>query len=144
MAERVDRIPEPNTITPIPSYYVTPVWEKAEPLVRKAIDYVDSGYRSEDILKRLVTSEMQLWIVNEYEAAAVTMLSIYPQFKSCLVVALAGDNLDSWFDDLMSKIEDWADMMGCKYVEEYGRKGWQRVGAHRGYEHVWTVMRKTL
>ena len=131
-------------ITPIPSYYVTPVWERVAHLVRPAIEYVDSGFSEDDVLNRLNISDMQLWVVNDYQAACVTQIVVYPQHKSCLVVALGGEGMTEWFDELMDEVEEWARQMGCRYVEEYGRKGWQRVGAARGYEQVYTVCRKAI
>ena len=131
-------------ITPIPSYYVTSIWPNAKHHIQAAIEYVDSGYTPDDILKKLIGSDMQLWIIGDYQAAAVTMLNIYPQHKSWLVVAVGGEGMDEWFDDLMETIEGWASKMGCKYVEEYGRKGWRKVGATRGYEETYVVMRKQV
>jgi len=131
-------------VTPVPSYYVTPVWKRVQPLIASAVERMDSGYRAIDIHNKLLTGDMQLWVIGDYQAVAVTQIAIYPQFKACIVVAMAGDGLTEWFDDIMGAIEGWAAAMGCRYVEEYGRKGWAKVGAARGYEHVYTVMRKAL
>lgn len=87
---------------------------------------------------------MQLWIVDDYRAACVTQIVVYPQHKACLVVALGGEGMDEWFDELMEAVETWARGMGCRYVEEYGRKGWARIGAKRGYEPVYQVLRKAV
>lgn len=87
---------------------------------------------------------MQLWVVDDYRAACVTQIVVYPQHKVCLVVALGGEGMDEWFPELMDTVEEWARQVGCRYVEEYGRKGWQKVGSKRGYEQVYTVMRKAV
>lgn len=130
-------------ITPIPSYYVGIVWDKVAHLVERAIGHVDSGFLPDDILARLVSSDMQLWVIGEYRAACITQIVVYPQHKTCLVVALGGDGLSEWFDELMDEIESWASQMGCKFVEEFGRPGWQKIGKARGYSQVYTVMRKS-
>ncbi len=131
-------------ITPIPSYYVSVVWPRVAHLIRPAIEYVDSGFSEADILGKIIVSDMQLWVVDSYRAAAVTQIVVYPQHKTCLVVALGGEGMAEWFDELMGTIESWAAGMGCKYVEEYGRKGWEKVGAKRGYKPIYTVMRRSL
>ncbi len=131
-------------ITPIPSYYVSVVWPKVAHLIRPAIEYVDSGFTEADIYGKILVSDMQLWVVGDYQAAAVTQIILYPRHKTCLVVALGGDGIEEWFDELMGTIEDWSKEMGCTYVEEFGRKGWERVGSERGYERIYTVMRKTV
>jgi hypothetical protein len=120
------------------------MWPRVVELLRPAIEYVDSGFSDVDILRRLQTSDMQLWVIGEYQAACVTQIIVYPQHKTCLVVALGGEGLEEWFDELMSTIETWAQELGCKYVEEYGRKGWARVGKRRGYAETYTVMRKAI
>lgn len=131
-------------ITPIPSYYVSIIWPKVVHLLRPAIEYVDSGFDEADILGKVMVSDMQLWVVGDYQAAAVTQVIVYPKHKACLVVALGGDGMSEWFDELMDTVEAWAKDMGCRYVEEYGRKGWARVGAKRGYEQIYSVMRKSI
>jgi len=87
---------------------------------------------------------MQLWIAGDYQAIAVTQIQIYPQHKTCLIVAMAGEGMDEWFENLVCTIETWAKQMNCKYVEEYGRPGWKRVGAPLGYSQVYAVMRKQI
>jgi len=131
-------------ITPIPSEYVGQVWPRVSHHVMAAVDYVDSGFNERDIVKRLLTRDMQLWVVGEYQAACVTQITIYPQHTVCMVVALGGDGLVEWFDELMGTIESWAKEQGCKYVEEFGRKGWRKVGAKRGYKETYLVMRKQV
>lgn len=131
-------------ITPIPSYYITPVWGHVSELIQSAVEYVDSGYLADDVRKALTVSEMQLWIAGDYQAIAVTQIQIYPQHKTCLIVAMAGEGMDEWFDELLGTVEEWAGKMNCKYVEEYGRKGWRRVGESRGYDQIYTVMRKQI
>jgi len=120
------------------------VWPRVEHLIRPAIEYVESGFSESDIYGKILVSDMQLWVVGDYEAACVTQIVVYPQHKTCLVVALGGDGMAEWFDELMSTVESWAAETGCKFVEEYGRKGWERVGAKRGYEQIYSVLRKSL
>jgi hypothetical protein len=128
-------------VEPIPSARVLEVWDWVEPLLERV--QVDNGFTIDDILTSLQTRDMQLWVVPN-KAACVTTVQVFPQYRSVLVARLAGDDLHEWFDDLMGVIEDWARQLGCKYVEEFGRDGWAKVGKHRGYEKVFTVMRKAL
>ena len=131
-------------ITPIPANFIGQVWPKVSHHVRSAIEYVESGFNEADILRLLDSRDMQLFVIGQYEGACVTQIVVYPQHKTCLIVALGGSGLNEWFDELMDTIEPWAKDQGCKFVEEFGRKGWARVGKARGYEQIYSVMRKSV
>lgn len=131
-------------IDPIQSVEVLDHWDEVEPLLARVLDRLDSGRGSEDVLTALQQRKMQLWSVNNWQAACVTRLGVLPQWKALTVVYLAGDGLSEWFDDLMEVLESFANDHGCKYVDVYGRRGWKKVGAHRGYREAATVMRKQL
>ena len=131
------------TWTGVPFSEALSAWEWVEPLIKRASTYTDSGFSTEDILTQIQLREMQLWI-DPTRAACVTQIHNYPQHRTLLVCYLSGDELHEWFDELMGLLEDWGRQMGCKYVEEYGRKGWEKIGKKRGYEPVYLVMRKTL
>ena len=115
-------------------------WHWIDPLLNRI--EADTGLSTEDLLTRIQRGEYQLWGVPG--GVCVTSVTDLPQFRVCTVLQLAGDGLSEWFDPLMDAIEDWARQLGCKYVEEYGRKGWERIGKSRGYERAFTVMRKKL
>lgn len=117
-------------------------WHWIEPLLER-IDTSESGFSTFDVLTKIQAGGFQCWIVPE-RAVAITTVTAFPQHSVCTVLQLAGDGLSEWFADIMACIEDFAREMGCKYVEEYGRKGWERVGKSLGYEYAFTVMRKQL
>jgi hypothetical protein len=85
----------------------------------------------------------QAWLVPD-SAVCLTTITRYPQYQVCTVLQMAGDGMSEWFDPLMDSIEEWARDLSCRYVEEYGRRGWERVGKARGYKHAFSVMRKML
>ena len=131
-------------IDPIPSVEVLDHWDAVVPLLARVLERMDSGRGLEDILTALQERKMQLWSVNNWQAACVTRLGSMPQWSALTVVYLAGDGLSEWFDDLMEVLESFANDHGCKYVEVVGRKGWKKVGARRGYREAAIVMRKQL
>jgi len=131
-------------IHPIQSAEALAHWHRVDKYISDAVCSVDTGYSSEDILTRIQMREMQLWVVGDYVAAAVTQIQKHPGHTTLLVVALGGSGLTDWFDELMDDLEGYARDIGCKYIEEFGRDGWEKVSKHRGYKKVYVVMRKEL
>lgn len=123
---------------------VLQVWDKVEPNIRKALDVEDTGFSAEDILTCLQMRQMQLWV--HPKAAAVTQIQVLPQYKKLVLITLGGEDMDEWLDDLMDTLEAYGRDMGCKYGEQWGRKGWLRVNEKRGYgaRVAFYVMRKAL
>jgi len=123
---------------------VPPVWGIASDVLSRAVDRGDFGYDLEDLLKEILSRRMQLWMVGDGQAWAITQIQVYPRFKELLVAYLAGDGLDEWFDDLMDTLEAYARSHQCRHVEVFGRRGWKKIGAQRGYREGLTVLRKKL
>ena len=131
-------------ITPIPSYYITAIWPKALELLIPALDRFDSGYSVEDVLHALQGGDMQLWIAGEYEAAVVTQILVFPQFKICRLFAAGGGGMEAWMDDMEEAIENWARQVGCKYLTGGGRRGWKKMGERRGWKTIGVEMSKEI
>jgi hypothetical protein len=87
---------------------------------------------------------MQLWV--HPKAVAVTQIQSLPKFKTLLLVTLGGDDMGEWIDELMALLAAYGREMGCKYAEQWGRKGWLKVSEKRGFgaELAFYVMRKAL
>jgi hypothetical protein len=131
-------------ITPVPSTHVDDVWECVRDHIDRAITQVDTGFCLDDVLEKLRESDMQLWVVNQFDAAVVTQIQVYPQHKVLLFVAVGGSNMAEWLDEMLDVIEEWGRQMGCRYAEAFGRAGWERAVKHRDFHKVYTVVRKDL
>jgi len=123
---------------------VLEAWPSVETRISKTLDSVDTGYNAEDVLTALQLREMQLWV--HPKAVAVTQIIKYPRFKTLLLRIVSGDDMGEWIDSLMNLLEAYGRAMGCKYGEQWGRKGWLKVNQKRGYnaEVAFHVMRKEL
>lgn len=116
-------------------------WGSIEPHLQRVLTRIDSGHTVEDVLSKLQWQEMQLWCVNDWQAIAVTQISILPQHKVLAVVYVAGDGVDDWLPALSHTLENFAAGLGCKYVEFYGRDGWRKKAKPLGFENAFSVMR---
>lgn len=130
-------------IRPVLFNEVLDEWHWVEPLLAKAVDRMDSGMSIEDILTRIQTRHMQLWVVPE-EMAAVTTIQNHPQFRVCIIAYMGGEGMKEWLGEFLEVVGDWASQNGCKYLEGWGRPGWEKATKEFGFEKALTVMRKTL
>lgn len=67
--------------------------------------------------------------------AIVTEILEYPQKRVCVIALVGGVELERWLDGIRD-IELWAKDHGCQQVEVPGRRGWERVLSHLGYQPV--------
>ena len=126
----------------IPSYCIDGAWPTAEPLLQKVLDLFDTGFSLDDLKARCKAQEMQLWL--RPDAAFITEIQIFPQYKCLHIPYIGGTGMEDWFDDVMDQFEAFARHMGCAYVSGCGRRGWVRQGRNRGYEEGFTIVRKKL
>lgn len=118
----------------------------AAPMIETALVYADGKYNLDSIYKAIAERDKQLWVAtydNDLIAVCVTEITIYPCKKVLTVFASAGIRMDAWLD-FLQPIMDWGKSQGCEAAEIYGRKGWERILAKYGYEHVSTVIRAKL
>ncbi|KKW45762.1 MAG: hypothetical protein UY96_C0015G0015 [Parcubacteria group bacterium GW2011_GWB1_56_8] len=137
-------------IVPVQRDRALDVWRDAEPFVTKALEQAQGEFDSLDILRFVLSRDMQLWLsVNQViSGVAVTQIIHYPRIGGCCrVVLLSGDGAlgaGGWFDEMMDAIEGWAKQNGLKRVEESGREGWIKTGKHRGYRKAYITLVKDL
>lgn len=113
------------------------LWRRIKPLIQKALDRADE-YTIGDVLHFLHTDRWQAWYTPN--SVACTRIAEYPEHRTCVIVLAAGE-----LEEVRAaepQIVAYAQDMGCKYVEIFGRKGWERVLP--GYSEQFTVLRKVL
>ena len=74
----------------------------------------------------------------------VTGIEDYPSGERVIDTWLAGGDRQEIADVMRPKVEAWAESQGCTLVMVNGRKGWERVLAPHGYDHLATVLAKRL
>lgn len=116
-------------------------WGSIKPHLQRILDKIDSGHTVDDVKKRLLTCEMQLWNINNWQAVAITQICVLPQYNNLVVVYLVGDGVKTWLSDLTSLLTQYAKYHKCKYIEFYGREGWLKVANQVGFKKSFNVMR---
>lgn len=131
-------------IAMVPAEKIMAVWKRVEPLLKRVVR-PHSGYSLINVLTELQLNRMQLWVIGDFQAVAVTSLQQRPLHKILWVQFLAGDHMDSWLDDWETVQLDYARHCDCAAVEFCGRKGWGKLNKHHPeYKPVWTIYRREL
>jgi hypothetical protein len=120
---------------------VREIWPVVAPLLRKAVLKIGLSAFA-DIERDVLAGSALLWLAVRSEAsgpaidaAASTRLQHTDAGKVCVITACAGRNMSHWLP-LISGIEDYARVEGCRCVRIFGRKGWLRVlGGYRA-KHI--------
>jgi len=102
------------------------VWPSVKEEVVRVINRFDFGFDSDHVLKQLKETNMQLWLCSG-DAIAVTEILVMPDFKVLGVPIIAGKNMRDWLPDLVGILKAYGKHHNCKYLEGYGRKGWERM-----------------
>lgn len=122
------------------------IWDKIAPMLQKAIDKTQHDFDIEDILKFLLSSDMQLWIWVENAqiiACCVSQIINYPRRKVCQLPYIAGSGLKRFIES-ENIIMQWARKQGCSQLEGFDRGGWVRVLKVKDWFRVWTTIRKDI
>ena len=109
------------------------VWPSVEKEISRVTKRFDLGFDSDHVFKQLKEKSMQLWLCNG-DAVAVTELLAMPDFKVLGVPIIAGKNMRQWLPSLVDILKAYGKHHNCKYVEGYGRKGWERMLEADGFK----------
>ena len=97
----------------IPRENINDVWNIAEPFLKKGIDRMLGAYRLDELKEDCLKGNLLLWIGKTAEYALLIKVSQYHSYKSCAILAIGGDNMNDWIEE-MKEIEDHARSQGCR------------------------------
>ena len=116
-------------------------------VTRMLRDYVkpSTGYDLPGVQEELLAGTMQAWVVNDFEAIAITAIQDRPVQKVLWAQFLIGQRMRDWLGDLGEILADYARHHSCKAVEFAGRKGWSKINTQfPEYHPQWIVFRREL
>lgn len=123
------------------------IWHEIEHLIQDALDAGNALTRASTIFTALECKEMQLYTVMEDRdivAVFVTEICDEDDERVCNTVALAGDGLEKWLDNVEHTICRFAKSKDCKYVRMKGRRGWLKKLDKYGWSESAVEMSKEL
>ena len=123
-------------------------WHLLKGFVKKALDHGVNETPIEEWLRRILGFQAQLWVFEKddvIKGVGITQFLEYNTHKTLHLVAVAGEDWVEWKDQL-TVVEEFAKKHGCKALEQWGRKGWEKILPKHfpGFETVYHVMRKEI
>jgi hypothetical protein len=127
------------------SYMVSPLIK----YLQKSEDWTKGRSSIDDIVRFVLTGQMQLWVVYEPESQeiygyVITEIKQYPQSKMFVIQYCAMEsNHMKYVEDVMHETADrFARDAGCSGIEFFGRPGWEPHVKKRGYTVKTVVFEK--
>lgn len=127
------------------SYMVQPLIK----YLQKSEDWTKGRSSVDDIVRFVLTGQMQLWVVFEPESQeihgyVITEIKQYPQSKMFVIQYCAMEpNHMKYVDEVMHETADrFARDAGCAGIEFFGRPGWEPHVKKRGYTVKTVVFEK--
>ena len=127
------------------SYMVAPLIK----YLQKSEDWTKGRSSVDDIVRFVLTGQMQLWVVFEPESQeihgyVITEIKQYPQSKMFVIQYCAMEpNHMKYVDEVMHETADrFAKDAGCAGIEFFGRPGWEPHVKKRGYTVKTVVFEK--
>jgi hypothetical protein len=117
--------------------------------LQKSEDWTKGRSSIDDIVRFVLTGQMQLWVVYEPESQeiygyVITEIKQYPQSKMFVIQYCAMEsNHMKYVEDVMHETADrFARDAGCSGIEFFGRPGWEPHVKKRGYTVKTVVFEK--
>jgi hypothetical protein len=127
------------------SYMVQPLIK----YLQKSEDWTKGRSSVDDIVRFVLTGQMQLWVVfdpetQEIHGYVITEIKQYPQSKMFVIQYCAMEpNHMKYVDEVMHETADrFARDAGCAGIEFFGRPGWEPHVKKRGYTVKTVVFEK--
>lgn len=96
----------------------------------------------ESIAKSVLDRETQCWVVMDgaaVKACALTHIA-NDAGKTCIILACAGEDFQSWFEFLFENLYAWSKEVGSSKLEIHARPGWEKFLKPLGLKKTHTVM----
>lgn len=124
-------------------------WPLISPILEKARETGQGESLLVDYMRKILNGYAHCWALVDEElklvGAGLTEILNYNQHKTLHIIAFSGVDFESQ-SKMFPAVEAYAKEMGCKSIEQWGRKGWAKTLPKYlpGFKEVYTVMRKDI
>jgi hypothetical protein len=128
-------------ILPISTKQIEEVWGLVHFMIAEAIQYSGNYAEAKHIKELLLTGENQLFLifgseedgVNKVFGVCTTRIFENPNFSELQGLICTGTKMHLWEDKLISMLETFAKLNGCKRITALMRPGYKKVMPKYGY-----------
>jgi hypothetical protein len=124
-------------------------WSELSPLIQDALSKGQGENTLVDHMKNLLDFKTHCWLITDNEngikGVILTEFLQYTRHKTLHVITLSGNSFKDWVH-LYPTVEQFAKDGGAIAIEQWGRKGWEKVLPKLipGFETAYVVMRKNI
>lgn len=111
-------------------------WPQVSGWLDDALKKTGSLLTIEDLRRHVRNGSYRLWLIYRNDRVVAAMVTeIVRGGNGCgvYVVALGGQGMDSWLEEVVESLDAYSRANECKYVVEMGRPGWSRVLERLGW-----------
>ena len=134
-------------ISHVPTEYINTCWKEIKGYLQNALEYTNGRYEIEDLYLALHKYDHHLWVAfdnKEIKGAVVTHILVYPKKKFLCMAFCGGKELDTWKDEMIVMLKNFAIDMKCDGLEATGRRGWAKALKGPGHEFLWDTFQLPL
>lgn len=132
----------------LPTTDMPALWDRIAPFAQSTADRSHGRWPLNTIRREAMQGQTQVWIITtdhgdhggEWKAVALTSI----EKEAVMILAAVGKDRELWQDELLAKIEQWAEALGRKYVIATARPGWSPLLRSKGYRETHREMTKSL
>lgn len=114
----------------VPQADIDEWWPRIEPILRRAIDRVESDLSLSELYQRAKAGNILLWVAIDdgiLTAAMATTEIVINGERTAFILAMSGIGEGKWIEPLLAELERLALLTGIKRIRLSGRKGWARA-----------------
>lgn len=128
-------------ITQLLPWQLDRAWPALRMFVRRAVERDPANWSVDLVYDWAQSGDLTLWLsISDRLLTGFCGSSLhqYPEQLACRIWIAGGIHMRQTVGPMLLVVETWARANGCQVVEITGRRGWKRVLAPLGYEHVMT------
>ena len=116
----------------IPASDYPAVEAKVWPFLARIQRHDKDGITAQDYHQMIVNRERQLWVLGDWEAIALTLITP----EAVRLEWVVGKNRHKWQDVLDDELRKWGKALGKKRLLVMARPGWAKLAKERGYREM--------
>jgi len=132
----------------VPQEYITQIYPEIDKYIDKLVPTSNGRFEKIDLVNDILVGKATLWTVmneeddNKIHGIIFTEVTTYPRKKMLTITFASGDNLESWIEESLEVLENWAVDNECVAMEITGRRGWLKKLKSHNWKEEFVIVKK--